>query len=156
MKRKGGFEKFTIDDYEITKEGNVFNKKWKRYVKPQPNGMGYLRVSIGGKLMFVHRLVAEKYIPNPENKPQVNHIDGNPQNNSIENLEWVTQEENMAHAVKMGLQPTCEKHPMAKLNWNKVNYIREHTELSRNEICEMFSITPSTVSSIRNNKTWKV
>lgn len=156
MKRKGGFERFTIDDYEITKEGKIFNKKWGRYVKPQPNGMGYLRVRIGGKLMFVHRLVAEKYIPNPENKPQVNHIDGNPKNNSVDNLEWVTQEENMAHAVRTGLQPTGENHPMAKLNWEKVDYIRKHTELSRNEISKIFDITPSTVSSIRNNKTWIV
>lgn len=156
MKRKGGFEKFTIDDYIITKEGEVINNRWHRKVKPQPNGMGYLRVAIGGKLMFVHRLVAEKYIPNPENKPQVNHIDGNPKNNRVENLEWVTQEENMAHAVKMGLQPTCEKHPMAKLNWEKVNYIREHPEMSKYELAEKFNISPTTIRDIRNNRTWKV
>lgn len=156
MKRKGGFEKFTIDDYEITKSGDVFNKKWGRYVKPQPNGMGYLRVSIGGKLMFVHRLVAEKYIPNPDNKPQVNHIDGNPKNNRVDNLEWVTQKENMAHAVKNGLQPTCEKHPMAKLNREKVNFIREHKEMSKKELAEMFGVSPSTIKDIWNNRTWIV
>ena len=156
MKRKGGFERFTIDDYEITTDGKVFNKKWGRYVKPQPNGMGYLRVYIGGKLMFVHRLVAEKYIPNPEGKKQINHIDGNPKNNRVENLEWVTQEENMIHAVKNGLQPIHEKHPMAKLNWDKVNYIRTHTEMTRNQLAEKFNVTPSTISSIRNRKTWIV
>lgn len=156
MKRKGGFERFTIDDYEITTDGKVFNKKWGRYVKPQPNGMGYLRVCIGGKLMFVHRLVAEKYIPNPEGKKQINHIDGNPKNNRVENLEWVTQEENMAHAVKNGLQPIHEKHPMAKLNWDKVNYIRTHPEMTRNQLAEKFNVTPSTISSIRNRKTWIV
>ena len=151
-----GFERFTLDDYTITREGEVINNKWHKKVKPQPNGRGYLRVSIGGKLKFVHRLVAEKYIPNPEHRTQVNHIDGNPQNNRVENLEWVTQEENMAHAVRTGLQPINEKHPMAKLTWNDVNFIREHTELSRKEISDMFGIVPSAVSNIRHFRTWKV
>lgn len=156
MKRKGGFERFTIDDYTITREGEVINNRWNRKVKPQPNGMGYLRVSIGGKLMFVHRLVAEQYIPNPEHKAQVNHIDGNPRNNRVENLEWVTQEENMAHAIRAGLQPIHEKHPNAKMNWNKVNYIREHSEISRNELAKMFGVSPTTISSIRLCRTWTV
>lgn len=156
MKRKGGFSKFTIDDYTITKEGEIINNRWNRKLKPQPNGMGYLRVFICGGRFFVHRLVAEKYIPNPENKPQVNHIDGNPKNNRVENLEWVTQEENMAHAVKTGLQPTCEEHPMAKLNWEKVNYIRKHPEMSKSELAEMFNVSKATINDIRKNRTWKV
>ena len=67
----------SIEDYIITENGEVINKRNGHVIKPQPTGKGYLRVSIGGKLCFVHRLVAEKYIPNPDNKPQVNHKDGN-------------------------------------------------------------------------------
>lgn len=91
--------KLTIDDYEITRDGKVINKHTGHTLAPQPNGKGYLRVSIGKKLMFIHRLVAEKYIPNPENKPQVNHKDGNKLNNCVDNLEWVTNQENRNHTV---------------------------------------------------------
>lgn len=98
-----GYKKYTINDYEITEDGEVINKHNGHVVKPQPNSKGYLRVSIGGKLKFVHRLVAEKYIPNPENKPQVNHKNCIKTDNRIENLEWATNQENRDHMVANGL-----------------------------------------------------
>jgi len=64
-------------------------------------GKQYSRVSLGGKYLFIHRLVAQTFIPNPENKPQVNHKDGNSLNNDLSNLEWATNSENQVHRFKM-------------------------------------------------------
>lgn len=107
MARK--YKTLSLEDYNITKNGEVINNNTNRVLKPQLNGKGYYRVSIGGKLMFVHRLVAQKYIPNPENKAQVNHKDGNKLNNNVKNLEWVENIENRKHAVEKGLHLSGEK-----------------------------------------------
>lgn len=66
------------------------------------------------RTFLVHRLVAEAFIPNPENKEMVNHKDGNKQNNNADNLEWVTRAENDLHASLTGLRPDCQKHKPVK------------------------------------------
>ena len=149
------YKKLSIEDYEITQEGQVINKLTGKIVKPQRNGKGYLRVSIGGKLMFVHRIVAEKYIPNPENKPQVNHKDGNKENNCVENLEWVSNQQNRNHAVNAGLQIRGEKCPWAKLTEAQVEFIRAHTELSSKEMAKVFGVSDSNIRAMRRMKSWK-
>lgn len=151
-----GFPTFTLDDYEITQDGEVINKKWgNRKVKPQPNGKGYLRVHIAGKMYFVHRLVAEKYVPNPDNKPQVNHKDGNKLNNNANNLEWVTNQENRKHAVENDLHLKGEKCPWSKLTQKAVDFIRTHDEYSVKELAEMFGVSNSHIREIRRNESWK-
>lgn len=147
--------KLTINDYEITKDGKVINKRNGKVVKPQPNGKGYLRVSIGGKLQFVHRLVAEKYIPNPQNKEQVNHKDGNKWNNSVDNLEWTTNDENRKHAVKNRLHLCGEDCPWSVLTKSDVEFIRSNHGMTINELCEKFNVHRSTISGILHYRTWK-
>lgn len=148
-------KKLTINDYEITKDGQIINKYTNHVLKPQPNSKGYLRVSIGKKLVFVHRLVAEKYIPNPNNLSQVNHKDGNKLNNNVNNLEWVSNLENRRHAVKMGLHLSGEKAINHKLDWEKVEYIRMHLNISNIELAKQFGVSPSTISDVKKYRTWK-
>lgn len=102
-----------IGRYQISNLGRVksilrFSKGIKvKILKYKIDKYGYLRVTLSKdnqqKIFFVHRLVAKAFIPNPENKPQVNHIDGNKQNNKVNNLEWVTNQENVIHAHITGL-----------------------------------------------------
>ena len=92
-------------NYEISTWGRVFNKRIGRFQTPYHHHKGYLRVDLvnedGRKHFKVHRLVATAFIPNPDGKPQVNHIDGNPANNSVTNLEWVTNRENKDKAQEL-------------------------------------------------------
>ena len=152
--RKGVF--YTLDDYDITYNGDIVNKHNGHILKGQPNSKGYLRVQIGKKFYFIHRLVAEKYIPNPSNKEQVNHKDGNKLNNSADNLEWVSNQENRNHAIKDFLHLQGEDCPYAKLNWEAVEYIRANPDkLTQKELGEKFGVARTTISSIVTYRTWK-
>lgn len=112
-----GYESF----YQVSNLGNVrsirFNKI--RNMKSWDSN-GYRAVELylnnNGYTVGVHRLVALAFIPNPENKPEVNHKDRNRSNNNVENLEWVTQSENVAHAYRNGVKPrtTYQNQPFQK------------------------------------------
>ena len=87
--------------YAITEDGRVWSYITKRYLKQMNDKDGYLQVNLYKNRQCntkkVHRLVADAYLDNPENKPQVNHKDENPKNNNVNNLEWATNEENQNH-----------------------------------------------------------
>jgi hypothetical protein len=94
-------------NYLVTVDGRVFSLHTMRFLTPIAKN-DYVYIKIVSKSYRLHRLVAQTYIPNPENKPQVNHIDGNKQNNMLCNLEWMTHSENVQHACDTGLRPISE------------------------------------------------
>lgn len=91
--------------YAITEDGRVYSIRYKRYLKPVKCGK-YHQVALSSDgvyhMFYIHRLVAEAYIPNPNNELEVDHIDGNTHNNCVDNLEWVSREENMKRFWKKG------------------------------------------------------
>ena len=88
--------------------------------------------------------------------PQVNHKDGNKLNNSVENLEWVDNLENRAHAVKTGLHLSGERATNHKLNWESIEYIRKHSEISSTELGRKFGVSRATIDDVKEYRTWKV
>lgn len=99
------------NNYSISKNGQIRNDITGKIKADRINSRGYSLVDLysNGERQTerVHRLVADTFIPNPDDKPQVNHRDGNKRNNSVENLEWCTASENMQHAFDTGLsKPT--------------------------------------------------
>ena len=95
----------TIKDFEnylITKDGDIYSNYFYKKIKSSKDKNGYLRTRLvnksGRKSVFIHRLLAIAYLPNPLNKPHINHKDGNKSNNKLSNLEWCTHKENMQHA----------------------------------------------------------
>lgn len=146
---------------EIGSRGDTLEEPWIMALRKTP--YGYPRVSLHRdgiiKTHTIHRLVAEAFIPNPENKPCVNHIDGNPENNNAENLEWCTYKENTKHAIDTGLFGNMgESHNKTNLTEDDVLEIRAAYNIgcfSYNDISEGYDIVKSTVSAIINNKSWK-
>lgn len=117
-------------DIEVTEEGGTFYRDGSK--KAQYLRNGYPTIKYKNKAYRVHRLVAEKYIPNPDNLPFVNHKDGNKVNNCVDNLEWCTQRQNVHHALRTGLHP-LEEVPVEGVcpSTNKVYWFESQAEAGR-------------------------
>lgn len=135
--------------YKISNFGNIISKRYwllnkyiykERKIKPTIANNGYIRVSLTKdkkvKYVNIHRLVAQAFIPNPDNLPCVNHIDGNKENNRVDNLEWCTHSYNNKEAYRIGLRKAyrgkdnCRSRAILQYDLSG-NFIKEWDSLSQ-------------------------
>lgn len=149
--------------YAITKDGKVWSYSSKHFIyqkiRKDRRCQVWLYKHNKAKAPLVHRLVAQAFIPNPENKKEVNHIDADPANNKVENLEWCTAVENMRHARKLGLIPIIhgERNGKTFLTESDVREIRKMRQngLKYKDIANHFGLTElSTLVKISNGSRW--
>lgn len=155
--------------YEIDKEGTIYSisstsSRRLGIMRPFINNSGYLRIGLFDNLgkrhvHYVHRLVAKTFIHNatPDTNKVVNHKDGNKLNNSVDNLEWCSQRENIKHSWVNGLQHgKGESHGMAKLKLTQVSEIRKNPQrLSQKELALKYGVAQCTISAILKKRIWK-
>lgn len=141
--------------YQISNTGKVKSIRYNKEIIRKPClSKGYKMVKLHKNGVYrpvtIHKLVAKYFIPNPVNKPQINHIDGVKENNIYTNLEWCTGSENLIHAYKIGLE---KGRP--KISREQAKAIKEMKGLrSLRDIGKIFSVSKTTIWKIFNNKRW--
>ena len=153
-----GYDQYQVSNYgRVKTTANKATRK-ERILKPLIHPKGYFRVALWkdnkSKFFFIHRLVAKYFISNPENKPTINHIDGDKSNNHIDNLEWTTYRENMNHAIENRISACGERNGRSKLNWTQIEEIRS-SHLTSDELAAIYSVHKSTINRIKRKEGWK-
>lgn len=148
--------------YKISSLGYVLSLRSGRPLKPSIDGWKYRQVYLcnqGTSVRFsLHRLVAKYFIDNPNNKPNVNHIDGDKGNNAVSNLEWVTQSENVLHDFRTGRRSHAgDMANNRKISGKDVLKIRSmlFEGLHPLDIAKQYNISDASVYDIRAGRTWK-
>lgn len=151
---------YQVSNLGRVKNLNNFHTKMEKILKPTLHPKGYLRVALfknrKPKFFSVHRLVAVSFIENPENKDCINHIDCNKQNNEVDNLEWVTTQENQTHAINNGLYKVLDNHPRTNLTLEQVTEIRDLLSQNKSpkEVAMLFNVKRSCIYDIKLGRTW--
>ena len=148
------------DKYEASSDGQIRNKCSKRILHQFVNNSGYLMTQFDGKTKSVHRVIAMAFIPNPNDLPEVNHINGNKLDNRVENLEWCTRGQNLKHAYDNQLRTSkgtnngrC-KLSIEDVTFIKQNYIYRDKEFGACALAKKFNVAPQTIYSVVHGFTW--
>ena len=163
-----GFES-RYGKYRVSNLGRIKNGRGIE-AKHHPHKKGYVMISMVKdglqKRVQLHRLVAKAFIPNPDSLPQVNHLDGNKKNNTVSNLQWCTNLQNMRHSWRTGLrvQGTFmgEKSPSAHLTNEQAKEIRSivlrkgpNATITRESLCKKYNVSEHVIKDIRRGKTYQ-
>lgn len=151
--------------YTVTDTGEIFSLRSGKPLKQIMSGRGYVYAHLykdgHGKLLRVHRLVADTFIPNPRNYEQVNHRNGVKTDNRVENLEWCSRLDNMAHALRNGLfSPSGENNPSAKLTAEQVvairaEYVRGSKTSGTCALAKKYGVSDVMIGKIVRYENWK-
>lgn len=146
-------------DYKVSTEGVVLGKRGK-VLKPYETKSGYLEVSLSEngvvRKFTIHRLVAETFLPDDNDLPQVNHLDGDPTNNYLNNLEWCSVSRNQLHSCDTLGNNRGGKQHLAKLTEREVKSVLKllANKIGTTRIAKMFSVSPTTIDNIKAGRTW--
>jgi hypothetical protein len=145
-------------DYKIYFDGSIYSDLSHKILKPTKKRNGYYYVCLTtetGKIktMMIHRLVALVFIPNPNQYPQINHIDCNKLNNNVSNLEWCSHTQNLQDASRHKLLPG-NKTNHGKLNVEQIIKIRS-SNLSIRKLALIYNVSRREISYIKANQKWR-
>lgn len=157
-------KRFRDTEYFVNEYGDVYRKWGEIFKKLKPFiNHGYYRICLSvnniKKKYRINRMVAECYIPNPDNKLIVNHKDTNKLNNHYTNLEWSTDRENKDHAIENGLYPKGEQGKNIlteeQVIWIRQNYKKGDNELGIFPLSQKYNVSRSCIESIIHHRAWK-
>lgn len=156
--------------YKVYSDGRIWSKNRSRFMSAGDNGNGYKYIFLHNKgtkkRIYVHRLIAQLFIPNADNLPQVNHVNGDKGDNSVTNLEWCSLESNMQHAWKNGLCKPHESQKEAAKRNAKLRRVFSDEDVFEIrylyamgarffKIAKEFGVTDNAIRNIINYKTYK-
>lgn len=160
-----GYNVYSVSNFGNVKTNNFNHEGYSKMLKTFENASGYMACNlveknIPRKRKLVHRLVAMCFVPNPDNKPCINHKDGNKLNNHFENLEWCTAIENTKHAHRTGLvgkTTSGEDHYRSTLSTIDVKNIRKliKSKVTGRTIAKVFGVSEKYISAIKTGRSRK-
>lgn len=149
------------EKYEASTSGHIRNSRTKQVLHEFKGKDGYFRTQFDGKTRLVHRVIAKTFLENPDNLPEVNHINGHKCDNSLSNLEYCTRNENLRHAYSHKLRTAKgEKNANSKLSIDDVSYIKEKCirrdkSFGVSALAKKYGVANQTISAVLSGQNWK-